>query len=574
MFRRANILKIVSFCILYFAFCIPHILAQEYTPPMSGELLFSSSYGELRAANIHTGVDIKTGSRVGLPVYAALDGYIARIGIKPYGYGRVLYIAHTNGMTTVYGHLDRFMPKVEEYVRSKRYETEQSTIDLWLMPGEFGVKRGEQIAFSGNSGRSSGPHLHYELRETPTQRLYNPVLHDIVKVADTRPPTLRNLYYYEVDTLAGVPIHRRTHSFALKDGGKGRYSVSAPVRLSRKGYFVVETIDHKDKTTNVMGVAQVMMRVDERIRFIYQTDGITFSDTPFGNTIAPYDLRTSGHYSSIRMARYAGLKLPFYALAGSTGVIDPEKDRSVEFDVEDDCGNHSTFSFMINYSPAEPPVLIRPEYSEVVTPSKECSFSTGALRVTIPVGALHESAFYSQIELEQKTTSPQKRYSEFYRIGEATAPLRKSYRIYIEVVAPEEVQPHLVLARLNANGRLSAAGGRYSDGAVGGSASSFGTFCVVADTVPPTIRPLFADGIDATKLGSLAFTISDDFSGVASFEVEVDGKWAILEHDSMRGRVVYEFDDKRIGKDKTHTIRLTITDGARNKTTTNITFKR
>ena len=193
-----------------------HPAPEEYIYPIRDvEGLYSANFGEIRPGHFHAGVDIKTDAEEGKPVVAAADGYVSRVVLQAGGYGRAVYLTLHNGTTVVYGHLRRFRDDIERHVRRERYERRSNGVNLWFGPGTWPVKQGDVVAYSGDSGSSGGPHLHYEIRDTETQRLYNPVREGIIRPRDEYPPRIVRLHYVEVDTVQGVPVHSRPESYAV-----------------------------------------------------------------------------------------------------------------------------------------------------------------------------------------------------------------------------------------------------------------------------------------------------------------------------------------------------------------------
>ena len=153
--------------------------------------LCSSNFGEMRPDHFHSGVDIKTDGVEGKPVVAVADGYISRIVVQPSGYGQALYVTHPDGTTSVYGHLSRFRSDIDSLVRTERYRRQRNSVDIFFNEEEYPVRRGETIALSGNTGNSFGPHLHFEIRETATQRTLNLIAQGVIRVADTQKPIVQ-----------------------------------------------------------------------------------------------------------------------------------------------------------------------------------------------------------------------------------------------------------------------------------------------------------------------------------------------------------------------------------------------
>ena len=231
-----------------------HPAPEEYIYPIRDvEGLYSANFGEMRPGHFHAGIDIKTDGAEGKPLVAVADGYVSRVSLGAYGYGRAVYLTLHNGTTAVYGHLQRFRKDIEERVREERHARRSNSVNLWFGPDTWPVKQGDVVGYSGNSGSSMGPHLHYELRDTRTQRLYNVVSAGIIRPHDDLPPRIMRIHYIEVDTVQGVPVHSRPESYAVvrSAGGNYRLTREEPVGAGRKGYFVVEASDRRNGVGNV-----------------------------------------------------------------------------------------------------------------------------------------------------------------------------------------------------------------------------------------------------------------------------------------------------------------------------------
>ncbi len=206
---KTNKLAAIIFALSIFNFQFSTVAAQPadyYRSPLDIPIYLSANFGEIRTNRFHTGIDIKTEGVVGKPLFAAADGHIARVTVAPTGYGRALYIAHPNGTTTVYAHMDRFTPEIEDYLKAERHRAKRSDIDAFPDAARFPVKKGDRIGFAGNSGSSTGPHLHYEVRRTSDSRTLNVMTRGWITTAETDvvAPRIVRLYHIDVDTIAGV----------------------------------------------------------------------------------------------------------------------------------------------------------------------------------------------------------------------------------------------------------------------------------------------------------------------------------------------------------------------------------
>lgn len=191
-----------------FSFLILTVSRGEMISPLKIPLLMSANFGELRPNHFHSGIDLKTQGRIGLPVYAMDDGYVSRVVVSPWGFGRAVYINHSSGLTTVYGHLDQFAPFIDEIVRRQQYEQEDFSIDCEFAEGEIPVAQGNIIGYSGNSGSSGGPHLHLDIRDTDTQDPMDPQEWLSPLITDDVAPEVRNLVFYTHEGVMGNTTRR------------------------------------------------------------------------------------------------------------------------------------------------------------------------------------------------------------------------------------------------------------------------------------------------------------------------------------------------------------------------------
>lgn len=545
--------------------------AQDYGIPLGISVLQSSSnFGKLRSTRFHSGVDFRTGGVEGKKVLAIEDGQIYRIGVKPYGYGNVVYVAHPDGNISVYGHLSKFTPEVEEYVRSERYRQQRNDIDLFPAAGRFPVKRGEVIGLSGNSGNSFGPHLHFEIREGASQRTVNPIGRGYYRVKDDLPPRIFGVSYYLVDTLTGVPVHTLVAKAATVAEGDARYTLAAPMVLPGRGYFCVETMDRKNDVNGSMAAYRIALSVDGEPHVEYLMDGFTFGENHFAKVVSDYVLNGATSNDVFRLAVLNEGAMPFYPHAVDRGLIDPASGiERVRIEVVDDSGNRAVLTFPVTYDPSAAGATVSiPTSAEAVDFRRHYARTTDGLKVTIPAGALYESLFYEQ----RKLASPPavsvgkgtRILSDFYAVHRASVPLQAPVVLSFRADVPEELRDKVVIARLTDKGRLAASAAKYADGAVTGRASLFGVWCAAADTVKPTIAPSFRSGADLSGERRIGFRISDDFSGVASYSATVDGKWVMLEHDTVHGMLYHYFDDEVSGTGRRHEVELRVKDGVGN----------
>ena len=534
---------------------------------------YSANFGEMRPNHFHSGTDFKTNGVEGKPVIAVADGYVSRILQSPTGYGLALYVVHPNGTTSVYGHLSRFRKDIADYVFAERHRLKQSRVDLYCKAGQFTVKRGEEIARSGNTGSSQGPHLHFEIRDSRTGKTFNIIKQGIVTPKDDISPYIMKVHYIEVDTVRGVPVHSRpaTYTVHKADNTTYRTAQQSPIKVGRKGYFVVETSDRKNDVANTYGVYNLVEKIDGKTIFEYRNDGFTFDLSRYCNAVSYYPIQRSSRNEAMRTALLQGGTKYFYPTLVNRGVVTTtaEQTRDVEFLITDDCGNTSTLKFQI-VGKADADCFKGEIDQEAYIVEYNHDFADkvdDVLSIVIPKGALYESIAMKmeRSDVEIKADSTVSVLSPAYTIHDADTPLQTSIGVVFSMPIEEALQPYTAMASVAANGRLSYVGGTYRNRRFTARTSTFGTFCLVADRTVPFIRPQFTDGQDCRSRNSISFRLSDNFSGVSTYTATIDGQWVAI--DYARSRATINLSAEGITGGKSHTVQITVKDSCGNTAT-------
>lgn len=534
---------------------------------------YSANFGEMRPNHFHSGTDFKTNGIEGKPVIAVADGYVSRILQSPTGYGLALYVVHPNGTTSVYGHLSRFRKDIADYVFAERHRLKQSRVDLYCKAGQFTVKRGEEIARSGNTGSSQGPHLHFEIRDSRTGKTFNIIKQGIVTPKDDISPYIMKVHYIEVDTVRGVPVHSPPATYAVHKADNTTYRTAqqSPIKVGRKGYFVVETSDRKNDVANTYGVYNLVEKIDGKTIFEYRNDGFTFDLSRYCNAVSYYPIQRSSRNEAMRTALLQGGTKYFYPTLVNRGVVTTtaEQTRDVEFLITDDCGNTSTLTFQI-VGKADADCFKGEIDQEAYIVEYNHDFADkvdDVLSVVIPKGALYESIAMKmeRSDVEIKADSTISVLSPAYTIHDADTPLQTSIGVVFSMPIEEALQPYTAMASVAANGRLSYIGGTYRNRRFTARTSTFGTFCLVADRTAPIIRPQFTDGQDCRSRNSISFRLSDNFSGVSTYTATIDGQWVAI--DYARSRATINLSAEGITGGKSHTVQITVKDSCGNTAT-------
>ncbi len=533
---------------------------------------YSANFGEMRPGHFHAGVDIKTEGVEGKPLVAVMDGYISRVVVQAGGYGRAVYITLKNGTTAVYGHLQRFTEQMEQHIRRERYRRTSNSVDLWFTPEQFPVRQGEVVGYSGNSGSSSGPHLHFELRNSSDQSLRNPVREGIITPHDSLPPRFMKLHYVEIDTLAnGIPMRSAYESYDVIRSASGGYRLTRnePLPVGRKGYFIAEVTDRRNGVQNVFAVYRLKGWLDGIPYFEFRLDTFTFSLSRTCDAVSCYPMQLASRNEVIRMAQMEGAPDLFYPTLVERGLVRtaPNEQRTVEMEIEDDCGNRSHLRFEIvgreEHFIATPPtdslaVPMRINYAATLRADE--SFSAH-----IPKGALYDGMYLkAEAGIVPPVDTGTVVLTPAYRLfADPRTPLFKPISVTLRAHVPKELQNKTVMAIRNRNGRAASAGGRYKGDGVTLSTRSVGDWFLAADTLAPTIRPQFNATSNLTGSKELRFRVGDNFTGVASWRLEIDGEWVPCDRYPSRGTLVWHID--RAPEGRSHRAVLTVRDGVGNE---------
>lgn len=530
--------------------------------------LYSANFGEIRPGHFHAGIDIKTDGVEGKPLVAVADGYISRIVVQAGGYGRAVYITLNNGQTVVYGHMKQFRSDLEQKVKAERYRRRSNSVDLWFTPTQYPVRQGDRIGLSGNSGSSGGPHLHFEIRDTKDQRLRNLVRERVIIPVDSLRPRFMKLHYVEIDTLNGVPIHAPMESYAVVREAEGQYRLTReePLPVGRKGYFVAEVTDRRNGVHNTFAVWRLRGKMDGETFYEFQIDDFTHNLSRTCDAVSHYPLQLSSRNEVIRLAQLDGAPDHFFTAMRERGLIRSEAgiESCIELECEDDCGNISYLNF--NIIGRDSSFRAKPIEQQKIDNHRNQSLRLDNFSLTIPEGALYESLY---TEAEQgtlpKVDSGVVILSPAYRALPERTPLNKGVTVRIRTAVPDSLRLKAMIAVRNWRGRAALCGGKYSEGEVSVTTRTVGDWFVVADTLPPTIRTTYKRiGADFSRASRMTFKVADNFSGIASWRMTIDGEWVPCDRYPSQGTLVHHFDRERDGR--RHRITLTVTDSAGNTT--------
>ena len=561
---------------------VPFLKGYYVEPVRTNPLTLSGSVGEFRANHFHSGLDFRVGGVTGAPVYAAADGYISRITVSPGGYGNALYITHSNGTVSLYGHLDRFAPSVAKYVEEQQYRLESFRVDLVCDPVLFPVKKGQEIAKAGNSGDSAGPHLHFEIRYTDSlQSEFSADLlgHRVFSFQDNLPPEFRLIQFHEYYTGDyGTPGSRL---IAGLDGQKNRVLINVPDTF----YVSVDAIDRMNGTNSRMGIQKWTVELDGKVCFCYENRDLPLDKTRYINSLIQYPERARNYRSLLKTWVEPGNVLRDRILAPANGLISlPDSlTHKLTITVSDAAGNFSRREFSVRkvkslkvltdgFHPEASTIdstdrtvsVINQEYGQLFFWDKENSFTADGLRISVPARALYKNIPFSAI----------KAAPDEWILYTADEPLHMPMCVQMNIPSsiPHSLLDKVILLRQAHTGPWQSVGGERKDSVLTAFTNAFGRFRISVDTIAPTVSASFNKGGDVRGRHAVYFTIKDECSGIDSYRVTIDGKWALFVHDGKRSRITGTLDPRRIEKGKKHNLELVVTDNRQNSTTYNTSF--
>ncbi|RDC55040.1 M23 family peptidase [Pedobacter chinensis] len=511
----------------------------------------AGSFGEIRGNHFHSGIDFRTNQREGYPVYAVADGYISRLRVQNSGFGQALYINHPNGFTTVYGHLQRFAPKTATIVKNLQYEKKSFEIDEFPDAALIPVRKGEVIAWSGNRGSSGGPHLHFEIRDTKTEETINPQFFGI-NIPDNIPPVIHGLYVYRLN---GKTFNESTPKQAIAiTGASGNYKANAPISLTGEVGFGIVVTDRHNGLSGTNGVYSIQLELDGKMIYTSALERFAFEDSKAINSHIDYSTYLNTKTSIQKSFVDPGNPLKIYSGLINNGKINFNDGAShqLRYIITDSKGNSSVLPFTVNAGAA--PVVAATIPAGIIYPYNRANeFNSDEIKVVLPQGTLYNDLNFTYKKLPKPTGNA---WSAMHQIHHKYIPLHIGFDLWIKADAlPENLQNKALI--ISSGG--SSQGGYYENGYVKATPKNFGTFYVAIDTIAPRITPTnIADGKSMAGLSKMTFKISDNLSGIKSFNGYIDGKWVLMEFDAKTATLWHSFDERTtVGK---HSFELVVAD--------------
>ncbi|MDR3350773.1 MAG: M23 family metallopeptidase [Prevotellaceae bacterium] len=536
--------------------------------PVDGAISLSANYGELRSNHFHAGLDIRVGGVPGMPVYAAADGYVSRIAVRPDGYGRAVYITHPNGTTSVYAHLHTFAPALKAYIEAIQYARQRYTVDEQIAANVLPVKKGQLIGAAGNSGSSAGAHLHFEIRHTDTETPRNVFSYGYYPLlTDTYAPVIRRVAFFSFRRQGDIPS---SANFYERRNPARR--VQQTVHVPDTFYIGIDAYDSQNGTPAKLAVNRALVTLDGATVFSCRFEDISFDAMRYINSAIAYEERQRNNKVFLKTYIAPGNRLQIYRDVQNSGLISlPDTlPHTMEIKVIDDAGNHTATAFTVQKKPGSPASLPVPETGTIPVAHWDtpAAIVKEGLSVSIPAGALYQPA---ELFIDTIAGKPDGAYSPLWRIHTPETPLHYAMTLKIAADMPDTLFPKALIAGITGN-HIYSCGGQWKNNAVETSTRSFGDFFVTVDTIAPVITPAFAPNAYLGKQAQLRIKITDNLSGIGSYSGYIDDEWALFEYDAKNRRLLYTFDARRIKRGRKHRLLLSVTDNKGNTATLQTAF--
>lgn len=533
--------------------------------PLNIPLELSGCFGELRNNHFHSGFDIKTQQREGLPVFAVAEGYVSRIKIATFGYGKAIYVTHPNGFTTVYGHLSKGYGKIEKKIKKMQYKQELYEVDFFLKPDELPIQKNDTIAFSGNTGGSGGPHLHFEFRETATEKILNPMLFGFDQyIKDHKKPILNNVLIYPIDeksvvNQSNMPII--ANLTLQKDGSYWSDKVLASGKLG----FAINAYDMFSTGYNKYGVYKVVLKNNEKPLFSYQFDGFTFDQFRYINAFLDYNKlqKSNQRYQKLFMKTPFDLKL--IETDSDHGMIttnDAEQNTTYTIEISDFHQNTTRVKIPVMFDVLPVKNNQMPDPSPYfINQKREQIFEKDQVEVTFPKGVFYDN-FNMNFQVSKDTLTLHNKYT----------PVHQYFSIKWKLENPAFKDLSKVFIAQVEGRKLDYLETTLKNNVLYAKSRELGTYVLAQDTIAPKIGIAKSiEGKNIARQKNITLTISDNLSGIKTFHGYLNNQWILFEYEYKNKSIVYQFDDRlQEGENK---LKVIVTDYVGNSTTFETSFQ-
>lgn len=488
---------------------------------MAPPVELSAGFGDLRPNHFHMGIDIRTGGRENLPIYAIQDGYISRLKVSSVGYGWVLYVAHPNGYTSVYAHCNKYAPSIQDFYLDTSEAMQQNEVDLILPANKIRVKKGELLAYSGNTGGSSGPHLHFELRDTKSEHALNPLLHGF-KVSDSGQPVLGGIRIYAIDP-NGYEVPTKSIMVTLSQLQHHNILPAGFLREGDRIGIALQVEDYFTKAGRTLGLFSAEVWTENSGHFAFELDEIDFDDARYINTHHDhaYAQLSKKKFQKLFKTRYNPLTI--YPYEG-TGTFELNAQDSLQFSImlRDVNGNETQHQLWVKNPHPKTAAKIAYTSGTHWLPTEAYFYEAGQWQLQIDSLTFFEPVRKSLDLAAKRIASSQVQLAK---------PVALSYQL------KDSINAHRYFITMNGTALATT----FQEGKLTAYTKTLGTFGLKMDEIAPTIQNQSNNKLDTLNNGAWSWLVKDDFSGIASYTCWQNGKWVPAYYDAKNKVVKAQF---------------------------------
>ena len=544
---------------------------QDFHPPLDIPLVLSGTFGELRSNHFHAGIDIKTQGQSGLKVYAIADGYISRIKVSTWGYGKAIYITHDNGYSSVYAHLMRYTGAIQDYVISSQYKNQSYDIELFPTKNELRVKKGEIIGLSGNTGSSAAPHLHFEIRNSENQYPQNGLQFGF-DITDNIPPVIKELKVYSKSKKTVIDGDYEDKLYQVKGSGKNCY-IDKTIEVSGLYALGVNTYDLLNKAKNKNGVYSIEVLLDSQLIYSHTMKEFGFHETRYINSHLDYSEKVTNKRKLHKCFLEPNNKLSIYDYVANKGIIKPKNDtQKVVIRVKDVYENVSELNFKVKKSEqisSDNNTKETVKFTSIFPYEEHNTFGNELLSIEIPKYSLYDTLFFTYKVFEDSSDIF---HSPIHCVHNEESTVHSPYALSVKTTVPVSLASKSYICKLNKKGKPNYVGGKYKDGKISVKTRLFGNFTVAIDTINPVVKGLNIYPGKTMKSSTLKMTIKDGESGVKTYSATINDEWVLMEYEPKSNKLTHYFNkDLKAGK---HVFKLVVHDSVNNATEYQAVFYR